>query len=52
MGRDAHGDMGSMHGHGDMGGGDAGSTAHPQGSPHDMHESGGVAHDMHSGRAH
>ncbi|WP_298783039.1 hypothetical protein [uncultured Campylobacter sp.] len=73
MGRDAHGNMGSMHGdmggmkdphsaeHGmnepkhDMGGGDAGSTAHSQGSPHDMgnmRESNGTAHDMHSGHAH
>ena len=75
MGRDAHGDTGSMHGHGDMdsmkdphsaehgmsehthdmGGGDAGSTAHPQGEPHDMgqmHEGNGTAHDMHSGHAH
>ncbi|WP_298082343.1 hypothetical protein [uncultured Campylobacter sp.] len=61
-----HGDMGGMSGmqdphsaehrmsgpkH-DMGGGDAGSTAHPQSSPHDMHESNGTAHDMHSGHAH
>ena len=70
MGRDAHGNMGSMHGdmggmkdphsaeHGmsepkhDMGGGDAGSTAHSQGSPHDMHESGGAAHGMPSGHSH
>ena len=67
MGRDAHGNMGSMHGHGDMGGmkdphsaehgmsgpkhdmgGDAGSTAHPQGSSHDMHESGGAGSTAHS----
>ncbi|MFC2528999.1 MAG: hypothetical protein ACFNVQ_07990, partial [Campylobacter sp.] len=61
-----HGDMGGMkdphsaeHGMSepkhDMGGGDAGSTAHPQGAPHDMgqmHEGNGTAHDMHSGHAH
>lgn len=70
MGRDAHGNMGSMHGHGDMGGmsemqdphsaehgmgGDAGSTTHSQGAPHDMgqmHEGNDTAHDMHSGHAH
>lgn len=67
MGRDAHGDMGSIHGHGDMGGmsgmkdphsaehgmsGDAGSTAHSQGAPHNMHESGGAAHGMPSGHSH
>ena len=47
--------MGHTHGSDHGMSGDAGSTAHPQGSPHDMgqmHEGNGTAHDMHSGHAH
>ena len=47
--------MGHTHGSDHGMRGDAGSTAHSQGAPHDMghmHESNGTAHDMHSGHAH
>ena len=44
--------MGHTHGADHGMSGDAGSTAHPQSSPHDMHESGGAAHDMPSGHSH
>lgn len=47
--------MGHTHGSDHGMSGDAGSTAHPQGAPHDMgqmHESNGTTQDMHSGHAH
>lgn len=44
--------MGHTHGSDHGMSGDAGSTAQPQGSPHDMHESGGAAHGMPSGHSH
>ena len=42
------GDMGHTHGSDHGMSGDAGSTAHPQGSSHDMHESGGAGSTAHS----